>query len=107
MFYFWMCWVFTATYGLSLVVVRGGCSLVSTVHAILIAWLPLLQSAGPRARGHSSGGAQAQLPHGVWNLPGPETEPVSPALTGELFSTGPPGKSSNHLFDSSFFFFLV
>ena len=29
----------------------------------------------------------------MWNLPGPGIEPVSPALAGGLFTTGPPGKS--------------
>ena len=30
---------------------------------------------------------------GVWNVPEPGLEPVSPALTVGFFSTGPPGKS--------------
>ena len=28
----------------------------------------------------------------MWNFPGPEIEPVSPALTGRIFTTEPPGK---------------
>ena len=44
---------------------------------------------GPRARGLSSGGARAWLLHHMWNLPGPEIEPVSPALAGRFLSTGP------------------
>ena len=47
---------------------------------------------GPRARGLSSGGARAWLLHHMWNLPGPEIEPVSPALAGSFFTTEPPGK---------------
>ena len=35
-----------------------------------------------------------QLPLGVWNLPGPNIEPVSPALAGGFLSHVPPGKSS-------------
>ena len=31
----------------------------------------------------------------MWNIPGPEIEPVSPALTGRFLTSGPLGKSSN------------
>ena len=41
----------------------------------------------------SSCGARAQLLHGVWDLPGPGLEPVSPALAGRFLTTAPPGKS--------------
>ena len=37
---------------------------------------------------------QAQLPHGMWNLPGSGIEPVSPTLAGRFFITEPPGKPS-------------
>ena len=38
-------------------------------------------------------GAGAQLPRcGMWDLPRPGIEPVSPALTDEFFTTEPPGK---------------
>ena len=30
--------------------------------------------------------------HCTWDLPGPGSEPVSPALAGGLLTTGPPGK---------------
>ena len=46
------------------------------------------------AHGLSNCGAQAWLLHGVWDLPGPGIEPVSPALAGEFFTTEPPGKPS-------------
>ena len=29
----------------------------------------------------------------MWDLPGPELEPVSPALAGRFLTTAPPGKS--------------
>jgi len=29
----------------------------------------------------------------MWDLPGPEIKPESPALTGGFFTTGPSGKS--------------
>ena len=41
----------------------------------------------------SSCGAQAQLLCGLWDLPGPGIEPVSPALTGRFLTSGPPGKA--------------
>jgi len=42
----------------------------------------------------NSHGAQAQLLHGMWDLPRPGMEPVSASLTGGLFSAEPPGKPS-------------
>jgi len=33
------------------------------------------------------------LLHGTWDLPGPGTKPVSPALAGRFFTTEPPGKA--------------
>ena len=53
-----------------------------------------LRSCDSRAleQGLSSHGAQAELPCGMWNLPGSGMEPVFPALTGGFLSTGPPGK---------------
>ena len=40
----------------------------------------------------SSCGARAWLLRGMWNLPRPGLEPVSPALAGRLSTTAPPGK---------------
>ena len=42
--------------------------------------------------GLCSCGTQAWLLCSLWGLPGPEIEPVSPALAGEFLSTAPPGK---------------
>ena len=39
-------------------------------------------------------GTQAQLFGGMWNLPGPGIEPVSPALAGTFLSTVPPERFS-------------
>ena len=41
----------------------------------------------------SSCGARAQLLRGMWDLPGPGIEPVSPALAGGFSTAAPPGKS--------------
>ena len=54
----------------------------------------------------SSCGSWAQLLCGMWDLPGPGLEPVSPALAGRFSTPAPPGKSwhlsfylwSTHLF---------
>ena len=54
-----------------------------------------LSSCGSRAleRRLSSCGARAKLFRGMWDLPGPGIEPVSPALAGGFLTTVPPGKS--------------
>ena len=41
----------------------------------------------------SSCGTWAQLLCGMWDLPGPGLEPVSPELSGRFLTTAPPGKS--------------
>ena len=41
-------------------------------------------------------GARAWLLRGMWDLPGPGLEPVSPALAGGLLTTAPPGKPLPH-----------
>ena len=40
----------------------------------------------------TSCGSRAQLVRGMWDLPRPEFEPVSPALAGGFSTTAPPGK---------------
>ena len=40
----------------------------------------------------SSCGSRAQLLRGMWDLPRPGPEPVSPALAGRFSTTAPPGK---------------
>ena len=47
----------------------------------------------------SSCGSRAQLLRGMWDLPRPGLEPVSPALAGRFSTTVPPGKP--------YFFFLI
>ena len=42
----------------------------------------------------SSCGSRAQLLRGMWDLPRPGLEPVSPALAGGFSTTAPPGKPS-------------
>ena len=45
-----------------------------------------------QARRLSSCGSQTQLLRGMWDLPRPGLEPVSPALAGSFSTTEPPGK---------------
>ena len=40
----------------------------------------------------SNCGSRAQLLRGMWDLPRPGLEPVSPTLAGRLSTTAPPGK---------------
>ena len=40
----------------------------------------------------SSCGSRAQLLRGMWDLPRPGLEPVSPALAGRFSTSAPPGK---------------
>ena len=56
----------------------------------------LLSSCGSRAPELrlSSCGTQASLLCGMWDLPRPRLEPVSPALAGGFLTTAPPGRSS-------------
>ena len=98
--------------GSSAVAASGGCSLLAVcglpvAGASLVAgrrpWGTQASAAeahGPHSRSSralehafSSCGAQAQLLCAMQHLPGPRTEPMSPALAGGLLTTGPPGKS--------------
>ena len=66
---------------------------------------PLTIAASPVAeyrlqmRRLSNCGSRAQPLHGMWDLPGPGVEPVSPALAGRFSTTAPAGKPK-------FFFFF-
>ena len=70
-------WSTGSRHGASVVVARG------------------LSSCGSEAleRRLSSCGTWAYLLFGMWDLPQPGLEPMSPALAGEFLSTVPPGKS--------------
>ena len=55
---FWLCWIFIATYRLSIVAVSGGPSLV-TVHRLLIVVASLVVEHSLWCSGFSSGAAHA------------------------------------------------
>ena len=74
-----------------------------------------LTIAAPPAAGHrlqtrrlSSCGSRAQPLRGMWDLPRPGLEPVSPALAGRFSTTAPPGKPNSLLVSHMFleFFFV-
>ena len=84
--YLWLCWVFVSVRGLSLVVASGRhsslrCAGVSPSRPLLL-----------QSTGSSNCGSRAQLLRGMWDLPRPGLEPVSPALAGRFSTTAPPGK---------------
>ena len=84
--------LFLAVLGFSLVTMSRGCSLVR--RAGISSWWPLsLQSMALGPGGFHVCGTGAQVLPGIWKVPEPGLEPVSPALAGGFFSTGPPGKS--------------
>ena len=111
--YFWLHWVFIAVRGLSLVAASGGYSSLQCA-GFSLRWLLLLRSTGSRRAGFSSCGswalerrlsscgAQAYWLRGMWDLPGPGLEPLSPPLAGRFSTTAPPGKSSPYLCAISF-----
>ena len=48
----------------------------------------------------SNCGSRAQSLRGMWDLPRPGLEPVSPALAGRLPTTAPPGKPGLNIFNT-------
>ena len=88
MYLFLLCWVFFSVQGLSLV---AG-PLFIAVHGPLTIAASLVAEHRLQTRRLSSCGSWAQLLHGMWDLPGPGLELVSPALAGRFSTTAPPGK---------------
>ena len=87
---FWLCWVFIATWGFSLVAARGALSTCGVLTSC-----GGFSSHGAWALGHV--GSQLWWCMGlvapwIWNLPRPGIEPVFPTLAGRLLTTRPPGK---------------
>ena len=64
------------------------------VHGPLTITAPLVAEHRLQTRRLSSCGSRAQPLRGMWDLPRPGLEPVSPALAGGLSTTAPPGKPS-------------
>ena len=62
------------------------------VHRPLIIAASLVAEHRLQTRRLSNCGSRAQPLRGMWDLPRPGPEPVSPALAGRLSTTAPPGK---------------
>ena len=67
------------------------------VHGPLTIVASLVAEHKLQTRRLSSCGSRAQLLRGMWDLPRPGLEPMSPALTGRFSTTAPPGKPSSVL----------
>ena len=70
------------------------------MYGVLLVAASLVGARAPEYR-LSICGTWASLPSGMWNLPGPGTEPVSPASAGRFLTTGPPGKSPPRAIDTA------
>ena len=62
------------------------------VRGPLIIAASLVEEHRLQTRRLSNCGSRAQLLRGMWDLPRPGIEPVSPALAGRFLTTAPPGK---------------
>ena len=62
------------------------------VHGPLTIAASLVAEHRLQTRRFSNCGSRAQLLQGMWDLPRPGLEPVSPALAGGFSITAPPGK---------------
>ena len=59
---------------------------------------PLVAEHRLQMRRLSNCGSRAELLRGMWDLPRPGLEPVSPALAGRFSTAAPPGKPSIKIF---------
>ena len=84
----WLCWVFVAGHGLSLVALNGGHS--SFQWLLSLGWLLLLGSTGPRVHGF-------RLPCGTWDLPGAGIKSGSLALAAGFLTLDHQGSPSKAL----------
>ena len=104
----WLCLVFIAARELFLWLGaraphRGGCSCGRAWapgcpgFSSWVTWAQQLRLRGSRARAQTRD-APASLLQGMWDLPGSQIEPESPALAGRFFATETPGKPQFLLF---------
>ena len=70
--------------------------LLITVRGPLTIAAPPVAEHRLQARRLSNCGSRAQLLRGIWDLPRPGPEPVSPALAGRFSTTVPPGKPPSY-----------
>ena len=91
LFLFMMCWVFVSVRGLISSCGKRGPLFIAVRGPLTIA-ASLVPEHRLQTRRLSNCGSRAQLLRGMWDLPKPGLEPVSPALAGRLSTTAPPGK---------------
>ena len=76
---------------------KGGPLFIAVCRSLTVA-ASLVVGHRLQTRRLSSCGSRAQLLRGMWDLPRPGLEPVSPALAGRFSTTAPPGKPPNAAF---------
>ena len=85
----------------------SGCAkwgpLFIAVHGPLTIAASLVAKHRLQRRKLSNCGSRAQLLRGMWDLPRPGLEPVSPALAGRFSTTAPPGKPKSDFLLSKFY----
>ena len=96
-FFFFFVYLFLAALGLRFCVrAFSSCGkrgpLFIAVHGPLTIVASLVAEHRLQTRRLSNCGSRAQLLRGVWDLPRPGLEPMSPALAGRFSTTAPPGK---------------
>ena len=97
--------LFIAVRGPLFIAVRG--PLFITVRGPLTIAAPLVAEHRLQMRRLSNCGSRAELLRGMWDLPRPGLEPVSPALAGRLSTTAPPGKPQYFIFLMAKYYFII
>ena len=87
LYHFGLQWVFVAANRFSLVALFRGYSSLQCM-SFSLCWF-LLWSKSSRACGFQQ---LLSYSMGMWEFPGPDIKPVSPALVGRFLTTGPSGK---------------
>ena len=104
--FFWLCWVFVFVRGLSSSCGKRGPLFIAVRGPLTIA-VSLVAEHRLQTRRLSNCGSRAQLLCGMWDLPRPGLEPVSPALAGRFSTTAPPGKPPLPFYISVFIRYLA
>ena len=88
---FWLWWVFAAAHGLSLVVVGAAATLHCHVRTSHCGGFPCggARALGMQASVATASGLTSCGTLSMWDLSGPEIEPVSFALQGRFLTIGP------------------
>ena len=95
--YFWLCWVFVCFCARAFSSCGKRGPLFIAVRRPLTIAASLVAEHRLQTRRLSSCGSRAQLLRGMWDLPRPGLEPMSPTLAGRLSTTAPPGKPQKTL----------